>query len=694
MSAPLYRRRRPAVACIECRRRKVKCDRALPCGPCGNASLLCGYRNPNNGLTSTDPRAAPTATDLPTATTSEKDGTQTGTVSSSPINLIPSSSGSAGLPPLFTFSSRYTFSGDMGMNENEPVDLPGRTVSHAKSLGCGKHYIQSSFGQSEHLNILLRRSDHADIQTLWEQCTHYARIIKSERAIKYYTQLGPPNITNNLLPKSTCDRLVMLYLHTFEAVFRVLHIPTFMQQYEMYWNNPQGASRAFPSTLALVLAIGACFISEAEADELQLLAPKWIAGAQFWLTESFEKLGIDLSVLQVSALLLLARQTVPDPSELVWISGDFPLRIAVGLGLHKETRIHFPEFSPLESEMRKRLWATILEMSIQSSLDTGMPPSISNDDFDSEPPSNIDDVDASNLSAAPEIADGFTQSTIQRMLMHTMPVRLQILRYCNALKKAPGQDYQWVVKLGMQLDAMCHSHTATLQLYQKNTTPDTPKPTEFQIHLLNMLTRRFLLALHSPFALEAKADQSFYFSRKVLTENALACLSPLQLVPQAPLPGDSSPENQQHELLRLKVRGGDIIRHTLCHATAILIVELTAELEENAFPITNSLSQDLFFHAIEASMATFQRRIQAGETSVDIYVLFSCAMAQAKVMKAGLAPQRQTVEPAKDSLNFCCELLRFQAQVSAVSSLGLTQGLHVALDSDLGASNLWDAMGL
>ncbi|KAE8415229.1 hypothetical protein BDV36DRAFT_298305 [Aspergillus pseudocaelatus] len=314
MSAPLYRRRRPAVACIECRRRKVKCDRAFPCGPCGNASLLCGYRNPNDGLAPTDLRAGPTATDLPASTVSEEDGAQTGAVSSSPINLTSSSSsGSASIPQLFPFPSMYTFSGDTGMNENEPVELPGRTVSHAKSLGCGKLYIQSSFGQSEHLNFLLHRSDHADIQTLWEQCTLYARIIKSKRSIKYYTQLGPPNITNNLLPRSTCDRLVMLHLHTFESVFRVLHIPTFMQQYELYWNNPQGASRAFPSILALVLAIGACFVSEAEADELQLLAPKWIAGAQFWLTESFEKFDIDLSVLQVSALLLLARQTLPRP---------------------------------------------------------------------------------------------------------------------------------------------------------------------------------------------------------------------------------------------------------------------------------------------------------------------------------------------------------------------------------------------
>ena len=37
------KRRRPAVACTECRRRKVKCDRSFPCGPCIQTSLSCGY---------------------------------------------------------------------------------------------------------------------------------------------------------------------------------------------------------------------------------------------------------------------------------------------------------------------------------------------------------------------------------------------------------------------------------------------------------------------------------------------------------------------------------------------------------------------------------------------------------------------------------------------------------------------------
>jgi hypothetical protein len=39
------KRRRPALACEQCRRRKVKCDRASPCGPCQRSSLeRCTYR--------------------------------------------------------------------------------------------------------------------------------------------------------------------------------------------------------------------------------------------------------------------------------------------------------------------------------------------------------------------------------------------------------------------------------------------------------------------------------------------------------------------------------------------------------------------------------------------------------------------------------------------------------------------------
>ncbi len=40
-----------------------------------------------------------------------------------------------------------------------------------------------------------------------------------------------------LPPKSYCDRLVNIYFRYFERTMRVLHIPTFMREYDQIWQH-------------------------------------------------------------------------------------------------------------------------------------------------------------------------------------------------------------------------------------------------------------------------------------------------------------------------------------------------------------------------------------------------------------------------------------------------------------------------
>jgi hypothetical protein len=51
------KRRRPAVACTECRRRKVKCDRSLPCTSCVLSTLACSYNSLDSPLQDLGPLA-------------------------------------------------------------------------------------------------------------------------------------------------------------------------------------------------------------------------------------------------------------------------------------------------------------------------------------------------------------------------------------------------------------------------------------------------------------------------------------------------------------------------------------------------------------------------------------------------------------------------------------------------------------
>jgi hypothetical protein len=44
MERQLRRRRRPALSCLQCRRRKIKCDRNDPCRHCVSAKTQCAYK--------------------------------------------------------------------------------------------------------------------------------------------------------------------------------------------------------------------------------------------------------------------------------------------------------------------------------------------------------------------------------------------------------------------------------------------------------------------------------------------------------------------------------------------------------------------------------------------------------------------------------------------------------------------------
>lgn len=57
-NGPAKRRRRPALSCVECRMRKVKCDRERPCGACTRIkSSTCTYRPQRAGIRSESERS-------------------------------------------------------------------------------------------------------------------------------------------------------------------------------------------------------------------------------------------------------------------------------------------------------------------------------------------------------------------------------------------------------------------------------------------------------------------------------------------------------------------------------------------------------------------------------------------------------------------------------------------------------------
>lgn len=95
------------------------------------------------------------------------------------------------------------------------------------------------------------------------------------------------------------------------------------------------------------------------------------------------------------------------------------------MGLHRDPE-HLPGISVFVIELRRRLWATVIEMVVQSSLDSGMPPMFSWNNFDTRPPANINDTDIDETTKAlPSSEDStmFTQTSLQLLFLKSLRAR-------------------------------------------------------------------------------------------------------------------------------------------------------------------------------------------------------------------------------------------------------------------------------
>ncbi len=512
-----------------------------------------------------------------------------------------------------------------------------------------------------------------------------ARTAKAERSAY---QSFPFDLRDHIPPRDICDKLVHLYLRTFESVYRILHIPSFQKEYEHYWSDPQAASAAFVVKLLLVMAIGTCFYQDPrDITSLHSSCSRWIYDAQSWISSPSEKSCLNLTGLQIHCLLLIARQTNAIDGDLTWISAGSLLRTAMTMGLHRDPS-NCPGTSIFQSELRRRLWFTVLEIAIQSGLDSGMPPLISDQDFDCQSPSNVDDLQIGETIKTPPVPkpmDAFTQTSVQIALARSLLVRLEVVKYINHFRSETSYDE--TLRLGAELTTACRSNALFLRSFIFSSPPSTDQeqPTEFQTKMLDLLTRRFLLALHRPYAVKENTNHIYYFSRKVCLETSLLLLS--YYSPSSHL-SDAVP--QEDDYARLTILGGGMFKGVFLHANTTICLELINQFQEDSSPFhtvsMHSLSRKEMRKALEDSLDLAARRIEAGETNVKGHMSVSCALGQVDALETGAPIEQGILEPALKSVKTCNGLLRARIGQSASTDNTEHQGEHDGLEWDFSVS--------
>ena len=434
-----------------------------------------------------------------------------------------------------------------------------------------------------------------------------------------------------------------------------MHIPTFRRDYAALWASDSPPNTAFLVQLKLVLAIGA---STYDAKfSLRTSAIRWVYQAQNWLSDPAFKSRLNIQTLQISLLLLFARETTGIGEDMVWVSAGSLLRTAIHMGLNRDPSL-LPTRSLFAAEMRRRLWNTILEAVVRTSLMSGGPPLLSLSDFNAAPPGNFADEQLSDDDSTPAPDAEFTQMSVAIALRATFPLRLAVAKFLNDFG-AHG-TYDETLRLDIELRTVYRALCHTLQGYASSSTGLAPS--RFALRVVDFHMLRYQLALHVPFFGPALKITAYAYSRIVVVENSLRLW--YSVCPPSPGARGVAAEEEEDEigkedLVRLAVCGSGFYCTVAIQATLLIAVELRTQVQEAASLSPPTLRPDLLA-VLEDNKGWLLRRIEAGETNVKGYLMICVVTAQIDALARGLGKDemlRLCVEAAEESEEVCFPLL-------------------------------------
>lgn len=376
------------------------------------------------------------------------------------------------------------------------------------------------------------------------------------------------------------------------------------------------------------------------------LVQQWIYAAQTWLSGPLEKDRLDISGLQIFCLTILARRIFSVGDDLTWISVGSLVHSAMQIGLHRDPRNIPAAISILQAEVRRRLWYTVLELAVQSSLDARMPPRISWDDFDTELPSHVNDDQMNDLTTElwPLPRSTFTDTSAQLALIGSLSSRLQIVQILNELHSTTSyeQTLSFSSKLMDSLQA-CHR--------LKDNNGSTP----FHRNLLDILIRRFIIPLHYPFSNQARRNPLFHYSLQISLDTALAMITP-------------EPDSTFDRLIAI---GGGLFRESIRCATSAISLELLRHVENQQFNGTLQRThqyREFLKRAVLDLISLSEERIKLGETNVKNHMFLCMILAQVEAVEASAPVELRVAQAARGSLEACNNLLRMRENTSIIQS--------------------------
>lgn len=493
--------------------------------------------------------------------------------------------------------------------------------------------------------------------------------------------------------------LMNSYLRTFETIYRVFHMPTLLLTHENLWDEAKHTNHDCLVQLQLCFALGA--LTNDDAFQFRYHAIQWIKEGEYWLDQS-AKPRPTIATIQTMCLLTLAREhTQGTYGDKVYIHSGALLRAAISIGLHRDPD-KLPQIPIAQAEMRRRIWATVLELVLDSCLDSGSPPLISVEDFDCQLPANLDDSQlhpdgTGQATPTPHPPNVFTDTTLQIALGNLFANRLAIARYANGI--ALDEMYDDTMKMSADYNSACRAVIDSLQSMQDRISP-------FQRRYCEMVITRYIFTLHIPYLTLSTRNPQYLLSGKACLEAALNITACGLKPSQSPLLSDLLQANQVHDdFVRLSLNSSGVTRSIIFQSCMIILAGLIAIIKESRSSflwsdstraLHNPRAQE-YLSILRQGARWSKERLEAGSGHNRDHLVMHMAVRGSEAMleignvdealKSGVIQACEEMRDAYASLidmsNLCATSDQTTPEVDAWGFTDLWMGEHGQLDLDL-----------
>jgi hypothetical protein len=194
----------------------------------------------------------------------------------------------------------------------------------------------------------------------------------------------PSSVTKAVLlesipPRPIAENLLWHWFNSADPGLPAVHRPSFLEMFDRVWTAPSEVPTMWLSLLFSIFCLGsrnAAYTAENVPNE-QMIARigsaehyQELSAAALALADYTKPKRYTVEALMAHATCEYLKQ---DDSHLrLWLLMSIVMRVALRMGYHRDAS-HFPNLSPFEGEMRRRLWTLVYVFDVLESYQLGLP---------------------------------------------------------------------------------------------------------------------------------------------------------------------------------------------------------------------------------------------------------------------------------------------------------------------------------